>query len=117
MWTRGTLYDRADYPAMTSGFDRVLGECWAFREAEMAAVLRTLDAIEGANQPGQPDLYRRVEVEVWSWDVSGDTVIEAPAAGTAFAYHYASDPELQGFVRMKPGRPQASICWPPRDRD
>ena len=100
-WVRGCLYGRADYPAMTEGSDRVLGELWEFSTAEIAAVLTTLDQIEGANQPGCDDLYRRLTTPVW--DLSGEWL------GAAWTYHYASSPQADGFL---PIRGADLVCWP-----
>jgi gamma-glutamylcyclotransferase (GGCT)/AIG2-like uncharacterized protein YtfP len=101
-WTRGTLFDRHDYPAMTPGDDRVLGELWSFRPDDMPAVVRVLDEVEGANQPGQPDLYRRVIVQAWS--------LEDDSSRQAFAFHYAVDPQLDGFTPMTPD-PGGWVKW------
>ena len=116
--TRGTLYDRQDYPAMTVGQDLVAGECWRFREQDIASVLRTLDEIEGANQPGTPDLYHRVEVDCWQCseaDVAG-RLRRLKVVGRAFAYHYARDIAEDGFSQISPTREGQTVCWPPLDR-
>lgn len=112
--TRGTLYDREDYPAMTEGQDLVVGECWRFNEQDIPPVLETLDAIEGTNQAGAPDLYHRVEVDCWQ---SGDADSKVPlrAIGRAFAYHYARDTVADGFRQLYPARSGAVVCWPPRE--
>lgn len=102
-WTRGTLFGRRDYPAMTAGSDRVLGELWKFRADDIARVLETLDEIEGASQPGQKDLYARIEVE--TWDLT-DQPLE-----NANVYHYAIDPTSDGFVRLEPGE-DGFARWP-----
>ena len=103
-WTYGHLYGRIDYPAMTPGGDRVAGQVWQFRRDQMPAVLRVLDRIEGTNQPGQADLYRRVEIETFR----DDGAFLVLAAG----YHYASDPAADGFQRMRPNEPNALVQWP-----
>ncbi|NND99790.1 MAG: gamma-glutamylcyclotransferase, partial [Pirellulaceae bacterium] len=59
-WVYGTLYDRYDYPAMSGGGDRVLGELWEFDTSVVANVLKRLDAIEGTHDNGPDDLYHRV---------------------------------------------------------
>ncbi|MGI9470254.1 MAG: gamma-glutamylcyclotransferase family protein [Rubripirellula sp.] len=111
-WTRGTLYGRSDYPAMIPGQDRVTGECWSFSAEDMVAVMQTLDRIEGANQPGQPDLYHRVEVDVWDLEIPDESAAgsESPPQ-RAVAYHYVNDPGLHGFRKIKPSRPDACVGW------
>ncbi len=103
-WTRGMLFHRHDYPAMQAGEDRVRGEFWSFTDEQMPQVMRVLDQIEGTNQPGFDDLYRRVRVEVYATD-------DQPL-GTAFGYHYAADPLADGFTRVVPAEPDAWIQWP-----
>tara|TARA_R110002049_G_scaffold285698_1_gene466776 strand:+ start:201689 stop:202111 length:423 start_codon:yes stop_codon:yes gene_type:complete len=103
-WTRGTLFSRHDYPAMTGGNDRVRGECWQFDAERIAEVMRCLDVIEGANQPGTRDLYRRVIVELS--DADGGSL------GLAFGYHYAIDPTQDGFVPVRPDAPDRDVAWP-----
>ncbi len=103
-WVSGSLFARHDYPAMTLGADRVLGECWEFLPAEMPRVLHVLDQIEGTNQPGVDDLYHRVRVEVYA--VNGHRI------GPAFGYHYASDPLEDGFTPVYPPEPNALLQWP-----
>lgn len=92
-WTLGSLFGRADYPAMIAGTDRVLGELWHFAEADIPHVIETLDQIEGTNQPGQDDLYIRREVETWD--------LQDHSLRIASVYHYAVDPTEHGFVRIK----------------
>ncbi len=87
--SQGQLYGRPDYPAMTSGDDQVHGELWMFDPDDMTRVLDRLDEIEGTNQPGQPDLYLRVQIDVLLF--GSDKPI------SAWTYHYASDPSLDGF--------------------
>lgn len=102
-WTRGTLFGRSDYPAMTAGDDRVLGELWCFDGADIKRVLEMLDQIEETNQPGREDLYVRIEVD--SWDLT-DQPLER-----ANVYLYATDPTSDGFVRLEPGDDQF-VQWP-----
>ncbi|MFK8110744.1 MAG: gamma-glutamylcyclotransferase [Rubripirellula sp.] len=102
-FARGTLFDRDDYPAMLRGSDRVHGECWQFDSGDAPAVVAALDRIEGANQPGIPDLYQRVTVEVLG--------LEADLSVQAYTYHYASDPLLDGFRRMTPNE-GGFVSWP-----
>ena len=105
-WIRGTLFDRQDYPAMTAGQDRVLGELWSFDADQVDAVLEVLDQIEGTNQPGQADLYHRVVTAVAADDET--------QLGEAWTYHYASDPLLDGFQRLLPDRTRY-VRWPAAD--
>jgi gamma-glutamylcyclotransferase (GGCT)/AIG2-like uncharacterized protein YtfP len=123
VFTHGTLFDRHDYPAMTSGTDDVVGEKWDFRPEQMQRVLEVLDAIEGANQLGVPDLYRRVVVTTWDiceLGASGHRV-DAETARKSYTYHYASDPEDDGFTRILPeqaveGRVRPCVQWPTQSR-
>ncbi|TWU40257.1 AIG2-like family protein [Novipirellula aureliae] len=102
-WTYGTLYDRADYPAMMPGQTRVKGEYRLFRESELPEVLEAIDAIEGTNQYGVPDLYHRVVVDVFAEDMT--------RIGKAYTYHYAIDPAADGFSRMMPRGDQTDVEW------
>ncbi|MAI70646.1 MAG: hypothetical protein CMM01_07020 [Rhodopirellula sp.] len=119
VFTHGTLFDRHDYPAMTSGTDNVFGEKWDFRPEQMQRVLKVLDAIEGANQPGVPDLYRRVVVMTWGLGESGSAEhrIDADTSRKAYTYHYASDPLDDGFTHILPdhvtlGHVGPGVHWP-----
>lgn len=103
-WTLGSLFARGDYPAMTAGHDRVLGERWKFDRSDMPQVIAALDRIEGANQPGQPDLYRRVTIELFA--LTGLPLTKA------FGYHYATDPTSDGFDRLRPSSPENFVQWP-----
>jgi gamma-glutamylcyclotransferase (GGCT)/AIG2-like uncharacterized protein YtfP len=105
-WTRGALFGRPAYPAMTAGPDRVLGELWSFEADQVAGVLNVLDQIEGANQAGQVDLYHRVVTAVSADDES--------SLGEAWTYHYASDPRSDGFHRILPER-TGYVKWPAAD--
>ncbi len=100
----GSLFGREDYPAMTGGHDRVLGECWQFEMAEMPAVLEVLDRIEGTNQAGEADLYHRVIVDVF--DLRGNLL------GEAYTYRYASDPLADGFVLLCAAGKETYVAWP-----
>lgn len=100
-WTRGALFGRHDYPAMMPGDDRVLGELWQFDESDMETVMRVLDHIEGTNQEGRPDLYVRAIVE--AFDRDGNSI------ASANAYHYGTDPLLDGFHRIKA---DVYVQWP-----
>lgn len=103
-WVHGALYGGPEYPAMTPGNDRVLGELWTLQATDMDTVLRVLDEIEGTNQPGRPDMYRRVEIESWSLD-------DQPLT-TAYTYHYAADLARDGFSRLLPADDESFVRWP-----
>jgi gamma-glutamylcyclotransferase (GGCT)/AIG2-like uncharacterized protein YtfP len=111
VWTLGALFDRSDYPAMTSGTDCVSGERWDFRHPEMQQVLEVLDAIEGANQPGLPDLYRRLVVDTWDLPQEPVGVAQSDATTRAYIYHYARDPIGDGFTPMSAGCASRFVCW------
>ena len=115
-WTHGALFDRSDYPAMTNGTDRVSGERWDFQYDEMQQVLEVLDAIEGANQPGSPDLYRRLIVDTWDLPTESVEVAERNTVTRAYTYHYANDPLGDGFMRVSVENTSADpdsqyVCW------
>ncbi len=99
-WTHGALFHRSDYPAMTHGTDRVSGERWSFQCEQMLQVLQVLDAIEGANQPTAPDLYRRLIVDTWDLPRESIEMVKQTRAIRAYTYHYANDPQGDGFQRM-----------------
>lgn len=71
----------------------------------MPEVLRVLDEIEGAGQPGEADLYRRVTIETFG--VDGQTL------GAAFAYRYARSPQADGFVRVESSPGDDTVAWLP----
>lgn len=102
-WVRGTLFGRHDYPAMTAGEDRILGERWEFDAADFDRVIQTLDQIEGTNQPGRPDLYLRVHLQ--TWDLQGHSL------GDAVGYRYATDPRQDGFILLDPAE-DGFVRWP-----
>lgn len=83
---------------MTPGSVRVQGELWQFTAEQMDPVLAKLDQIEAV-----PELYRRVAVEVFAAD---DNLL-----GTAWTYHYASDPEQDGFSRLAT-MTDGFVSWP-----
>ena len=123
VFTLGALYDRHDYPAMTSGTDCVVGEKWDFHSEQMQRVLEVLDAIEGANQVGAPDLYRRVVVATWDLYEPGaaGNSGDAETSRKAYTYHYASDPADDGFTRILPGQSDQwsvgpCVQWPTMTR-
>lgn len=102
-WIHGNLFSRGDYPALTAGQDRVVGELWSFRPSYIGQVLQTIDQIEGTNQPGQPDLYVRVAVETWDFD--------RQRLEQAYTYRYATDPTDDGFVMLRPDE-NGLVRWP-----
>ena len=105
-WVRGQLFGRSDYPALRKGNDRVRGELWRFSPEDMPRVLETLDEIEGTNQPGEPDLYHREQVEVFD--------LQGVSLGTAHTYLYATDPLLDGFdaIEADPESTESEVSWP-----
>lgn len=100
-WVTASLFGRDDYPALTSGDDKVLGEIWRFVPSQIPMVIEALDAIEGCNQldaSGRdrlPDLYKRVVVEA--------TCVETGEVSPAFTYFYACDLAEDGFTRLESG--------------
>ena len=113
-WVFGTLFGRHDYPAMKTGSDQVVGELWRFKPSDLDRVLEVLDQIEGANQPGSIDLYRRVVTEVWVQDQAdafADSFADAfVCGGTASVYFYAGDPLEDGFNKLS--NENGYVCWP-----
>jgi gamma-glutamylcyclotransferase (GGCT)/AIG2-like uncharacterized protein YtfP len=103
-WTFGALYSRDDFPAMLAGDHRVAGECWEFEPDVMERVLRRLDKVEWTNQPGQPDLYHRVIVDVF--DADGNMM------QSAYGYRYALDPLDDGFKLVVPKSEVDYVAWP-----
>jgi len=97
-WVLGSLFDRSDYPAMTAGNDHVEGELWQFTADQIDRVLEVLDEIEAV-----PELYRRVTVEVFDG--------EDRSLGTAWTYHYATDPANEGFKKIEPDH-KNRVDWP-----
>ena len=92
-WVEGTLFGRADYPALTFGDDKILGELWRFDSRDVHDVLRTLDEIEGTTDNAADDLYHRHRVSV--------NLIDAVQKEIAFAYFYNGNPETDGFSQIK----------------
>ena len=107
-WCRGKLYHGSEYPAMVEGDDRVGGELWRFGLPELPGVLEMLDRVEGFQQPGEPDLYHRVRVEVW--DESDRS------RGIAWAYRFAQDPLDLGFRPLAPAAADQVVVWKPEDQ-
>ncbi len=91
-WTKGQLYSRHDYPAMIVGDDRVIGELWTFARADIDRVVKVIDAVEGANQAGQVDLYRRVSSPIF--DPADQFLTQA------YLYLYGTDPVRDGFIKV-----------------
>ncbi len=106
-WCLGTLYGRDDYPAMTFGTDRVLGEAWTFAAHEMQMVLKTLDQIEGTNHPHALDLYQRVLLDAHFVDPAP----QSPVTVRAYTFHYATDPRLDDFVAVTPNASNRFVWW------
>ena len=87
----GALYDLGPYPAMTAGRGRVAGECWSIADADVAAVLDALDAIEGYSGDADYDLYTRVRescqtedgrtLTCWTYFYNRDVSDLTPRAG------------------------------------
>lgn len=103
-WVRGALYGRDDYPAMRPGDHRVAGELWRFDSQDIDRVLNALDRIEGTNQPGHPDLYRREISQVF--DLNGEPLARA------YLYFYATDPVLDGFELLAESEQDGLSRWP-----
>lgn len=49
---------------MIAGISRIAGQLWTYSESQIDEVRKVLDCIEVTNQPGYPNEYDRVEVEV-----------------------------------------------------
>jgi gamma-glutamylcyclotransferase (GGCT)/AIG2-like uncharacterized protein YtfP len=80
---RGLLYDLGLYPALGRGEGRVRGELVRLRAADLPAVLRLLDRLEGytpENEAGSMYVRRVVEVET-----------EAGSPERAYTYLYNRD--------------------------
>ncbi|TWT64974.1 gamma-glutamylcyclotransferase family protein [Allorhodopirellula solitaria] len=111
-WTWDKLYGRADYPAMRPGTDRVIGECWRFASDDLPRVRSVLDQIEVTGQPGVPNLYDPVVVEVYDLrSIQQEAISSAHCIGSAHAYHYSTPPEQDGFAWITPQNGQG-VRWP-----
>ena len=88
-WVRGTLYGRADYPALLPGQRHVVGELWVFELPSIPRVLSVLDEIEGTDGNSPSDLYHRHVVDVFGEDNE--------LTRTAHTYFYHRDPLADGF--------------------
>jgi len=97
-WTFGQLYDLGAYPALLvddqSLAQRVAGELWCFREADLQAVADVLDRIEGTGQPDQPNEYDRVELTV--------TIDKSEIQVVAHTYVYARANYLHHVAKRMP---------------
>lgn len=67
-WTLGRLYDLGPYPAMIQGSTPVAGQVWSYEGHAIEKVRQVLDCIEVTNQPGIPNEYDRVKVDVHTLD-------------------------------------------------
>lgn len=85
---------------MIGGTDQVLGELWTFENVDVEKVIQALDRLEGTNQPGQDDLYRRV--------VSAAYNLEHQRMTEAYLYLYEADPSQDGFTRAV----GTAVSWP-----
>ncbi|WP_436715654.1 gamma-glutamylcyclotransferase family protein [Roseiconus lacunae] len=96
-WVVATLYGRHDYPAMTRGDSRVIGEVWTFSDSELPLVMCVLDEIEGTDGNGPSDLYHRyvVEATLLSGNLQHDR--DNSDCVKAYAYFYNNDPVKDGF--------------------
>jgi len=88
------LFDLGSYPALLPGADRVLGEIWQFRAADMPETLCILDRIEGTDQPGEPNLYNRCIVPAIGFDQS--------VARPAYTYVWAHPEQLNQAFYIVP---------------
>ena len=116
-WVRGTLFGRADYPALMTGTHRVCGELWGFHCEDMPRVLEVLDAIEGTSGNSPEDLYHRRVVDVFMADCHRNC--------RAYTYFYNRDPLADRFTEVPVfeggqsmggqsmgGQGKRSQCWP-----
>ena len=108
-WVRGRLFDRQDYPAMQAGDDRVLGELWTMAADDMNEVIRSLDHLEGTQGNGPNDVYHRLHVQVFDFDLD----LAEGSLGDAITYLYVRDPLADGFTLMTPGS-NDFVEWPKR---
>ncbi len=102
-WTFGQLYDLGAYPALLlshdSDADKIAGQVWSFQRSEFDMIIKTLDRIEGTNQPHQANEYDRVELPV--------TIRETDAQIIAQTYIYSRPLDLRRNSRRLP----ASVDW------
>lgn len=106
-FTAGSLFDLGPYPAMTRGTAFIAGELWSFTAEQIDEVRECLDRIEVTNQPGIPNEYDRITVEVQLLD--SQSVL-------AECYLFARPEELNKLGRhVEPSRAfqQISLAiWP-----
>lgn len=93
---------------MLWGSDWVRGEVWEFAASDVAAVLQTLDAIEGTNQPGYPNLYDRSVCQV---RIDDEQFVDA------YVYRYADTISDDRFIAPVDGEAAGVVkreaVWPP----
>lgn len=92
-WTLGAVYDLGPYPAMIAGKARIAGQLWTYSESQIDEVRKMLDCIEVTNQPGYPNEYDRVEIEVNLLD--GSKLL-------AETYLFSRPAELTKIARLVP---------------
>ncbi len=106
-WTYGKLIDLGSYPGLLAGQDRVLGEVWSFHTAQINKVFDTLDRVEVTNQPGIPNEYNRIRINV--------QLLEKRETIVASCYLYAH-PESAEKYKLVPARMSADqelfVVWP-----
>ena len=107
-YVQGELFDLGPYPAMcppTNGSpgDCIAGEVWSFTEADMPTVLHVLDAIEGYQQPGQPNLYIRTTIKYTLFDQQ---------RGQAHTYCYAHPAMLLNSAHRITPDATGTCRWP-----
>ncbi len=90
-WTLGRLYDLGPYPAMVRGDTPVAGQLWSYNGQAIEKVRLELDCIEVTNQPGIPNEYDRVEVQVHTLD--GTTLM-------AETYLFSRPDQLVRFAKL-----------------
>jgi len=132
-FVRGWLFDLGSYPAMWCGecepfetprdhspadsasklavahpcdcdCDWIAGEIWSIETCDLDVTLKTLDEIEGTNQPGELNLYDQILVRAYSSPGSHDSVL-------ALAYQYSRLSSLKETIRIRP-RAEIHVTWP-----
>lgn len=109
-WVYGQLFDLGPYPAMIPGSSRVAGQVWAYSDADIVKVLKTLDEIEVTNQPGVPNEYDRVHETAYLLDGQ-----QVPVQ----TYHFANQLQLKYAKLVTPSFLQADqlyAIWPTSSR-
>lgn len=103
---QAVLFDLGPYPAIDRGDDWVLGELWMFALQDVPATLLSLDALEGYQQAGNADEYRREIVQ--AIDADHNSV-------PAYAYFYQDRSYLTANRRLPsaiPWQGRRCACWP-----